>query len=314
MSLRTAVVGVGYLGKYHAEKYTQLDNSRLVGVVDIDAAAAERVAQACGTRAITDYRQLLGNVDAVSIVVPTRHHYKVARDFLERGVHVLLEKPITETLQEADDLIALAQRNNCILQIGHLERFNAAILALHTIIQKPRFIESHRLAPFKTRATDVNVILDLMIHDIDIILNLINLEPVDIQASGSKIFSNTIDIANARLTFANGCVANVTASRVSLKTERKMRIFEQDSYISVDFQNRILSEHRKGTGESAPGVPNIDSRETVYEKDDALKTEIAAFLSAVKNKTEPVVSGADGRRALYTATRIGEILQEKIPN
>jgi predicted dehydrogenase len=312
MSLRTAVIGVGYLGKYHAEKYAQLDDSRLVAIVDVDAAAAGRVAVACNTRAITDYRELLGNVDAVSVVVPTRYHYAVARDFLAHGVHVLLEKPITEKLDEADELIALAQRNNCVLQVGHLERFNPAVLALHGIMQKPRFIESHRLAPFKTRATDVNVILDLMIHDIDIILNLVQAEPVDIQASGAKIFSDTIDIANARLTFASGCVANVTASRVSLKTERKMRIFEQDSYMSVDFQNRILSEHRKGKGESAPGIPNIDSRETVYENNDALKTEIAAFLSAVKNKTAPVVSGADGRRALYTATRIGEILQDKM--
>jgi predicted dehydrogenase len=308
--IRTAVIGVGYLGKYHAEKYARLDDSQLVAVVDTDAKTAAEVGARHNTRSLTDYHQLLGQVDAVSIVVPTSLHYAVARDFLTHGAHVLLEKPITETIEQADELIELARKHERILQIGHLERFNAAILALDDIIDEPRFIESHRLSPFKTRATDVNVILDLMIHDIDIILNLVGSELRDIDASGAKVLSNTIDIANARLGFANGCIANVTASRISLKAERKMRIFQSDCYISVDFQNRILSRHARGTGESAPGIPNIESRETIYENDDALKSEITAFLAAIKNNTPPLVSGEDGRRALQTATQITQLLKE----
>jgi predicted dehydrogenase len=312
MPIRTAVIGVGYLGKYHAEKYARLEKSRLVAVVDTDARIAAEVAARHGTRALTDYRELLGQVDAVSIVVPTSMHHAVAREFLQHGVHVLVEKPITQTVDEADELIALARKNRLVLQVGHLERFNAALLALDEIIKEPRFIESHRLSPFKTRATDVNVILDLMIHDIDIILNLVKSELQDIDASGARVLSNTIDIANARLRFANGCIANVTASRISLKAERKMRIFQSDSYISVDFQNRILSRHAKGAGESAPGIPNIESRETIYENDDALQSEIAAFLAAIENDAPPLVSGQDGRRALQTATEITRLLKEQM--
>lgn len=310
--LRTAVIGAGYLGKYHAEKYARLDNSRLVAVVDTNPEIAAEVAARHGTRGLTDYRELLGQVDAVSIVVPTSLHHAVARDFLAHGVHVLVEKPITETIRQADELIELARKNGLVLQVGHLERFNAALLALGDIIKEPRFIESHRLSPFKTRATDVNVILDLMIHDIDIILNLVKSELKDIDASGAKVLSSTIDIANARLRFANGCIANVTASRISLKAERKMRIFQNDCYISVDFQNRILSRHAKGNGESAPGIPNIESRETAYENDDALKSEIIAFLAAVENGKPPLVSGEDGRRALQTATEITRLLKEQM--
>lgn len=312
MPIRTAVIGAGYLGKYHAEKYARLDNSRLVAVVDTNPEIAAEVAARHGTRGLTDYRELLGQVDAVSIVVPTSLHHAVARDFLAHGVHVLVEKPITETIRQADELIELARKNGLVLQVGHLERFNAALLALDDIIKEPRFIESHRLSPFKTRATDVNVILDLMIHDIDIILNLVKSELKDIDASGAKVLSSTIDIANARLRFANGCIANVTASRISLKAERKMRIFQNDCYISVDFQNRILSRHAKGNGESAPGIPNIESRETVYENDDALKSEIIAFLAAVENGRPPLVSGEDGRRALQTATEITRLLKEQM--
>jgi predicted dehydrogenase len=314
MPIRTAVIGVGYLGKYHAEKYARLDNSQLVAVVDTNPDIAAEIAARHGSRALNDYRELLGQVDAVSIVVPTSLHHVVARDFLAHGAHVLLEKPITETIEQADELIALARKNKRVLQIGHLERFNAALLALDDIISEPRFIESHRLSPFKARATDVNVILDLMIHDIDIILNLVKSELQDIDASGAKVLSNTIDIANARLRFANGCIANVTASRISLKAERKMRIFQSDCYLSVDFQNRILSRHAKGSGESAPGIPNIESQETSYENDDALQSEIISFLSAVENGTPPLVSGEDGRRALQTATEISRLLKEQMLN
>lgn len=309
MSVRTAVIGVGYLGKFHAEKYAQLKNSQLIAVVDSDIGTAEKIANINNTRPETDYTRLYDQVDAVSIATPTQTHFHIARDFLSRGIHVLLEKPITVTLEEADELIAIASGNNCLLQIGHLERFNPAVMALDGVLDNPLFIESHRLAPFKLRATDVNVILDLMIHDIDIISNLVKSDLQDIAASGAPILSQSTDIANARLTFANGCVANVTASRVSLKSERKMRIFQQNAYISVDFQNRILSEHYKDEVEEVDGVPKINSKETSFEQSDALLTEISSFLNAVTNNTRPIVAGEDGRRALQTALRINTLMQ-----
>ena len=308
MSIKTAVIGTGYLGKFHAQKYAALETSELVAVVDTDETVAGHIAGEHHCRALSDYRELFGHVDAVSIAAPTQSHYEIARDCLNQGIHVLVEKPITVTVAEADELIDLAAKKKCVLQVGHLERFNPAMLALDEILREPVFIESHRLAPFKLRATDVNVVLDLMIHDIDILLNLVNAEVVDIAAKGARVLSGSTDIANARLTFSNGCVANVTASRVSLKSERRMRIFQNDAYITVDFQNRVLSHHYKGDGESEPGIPRIESRESVFEEADALRSEIASFLDAVNGHTSPLVSGEDGRRALQTALRISDIL------
>lgn len=309
--LKTAVIGAGYLGKFHAEKYAALPDSDLVAIVDSDRETADTLAAKYNTEALTDYRDLFGRVDAVSIATPTSTHYTIARDCLGNGIHVLVEKPVTVTVAEADELIELAAANNLKLQVGHLERFNAAVLALGDALQQPKFIESHRLAPFKLRATDVNVILDLMIHDIDIILNLIKANVTDIEASGAKVMSDSIDIANVRMSFDNGCVANVTASRVSLKAERKMRIFQDERYISIDFQNRILSQHTKVDTEDEAGIPKIASHEQSFDNDDALKTEIAAFLNAIETDTSPVVTGKDGRRALQTAIRITELLQSK---
>lgn len=215
--LRTAVIGVGYLGRFHAQKYRELDNASLVAVVDHSAEAARKVAAELDTQALTDYRELLGKVDAVSVVVPTPLHFDIARVFLEQGVHVLVEKPITETIEQAQMLIDTARRSGAVLQVGHLERFNPAIQAAAKIIGEPRFIESHRLAPFKLRGTDVSVVLDLMIHDIDLIQELVGRPIASIDAVGSPIFSQDIDIANARIRFEGGCVVNTTASRVSLK-------------------------------------------------------------------------------------------------
>jgi len=310
-AIRTAVVGVGYLGKFHAQKYAALENCQLIGVADNNSENAQKIAADLGVEAFGDYRDLFGKVDAVSIVTPTTLHHKIAKEFLCQGIHVLVEKPITVTPDEARDLINTAKENNCVLQVGHLERFNAAMLDLDTVLHNPRFIEAHRLAPYKPRATDVDVILDLMIHDIDIILSTVRSELVDIDVSGTKVLSNATDIANARLTFANGCVANVTASRISLKSERKMRIFQPDAYLSIDFQNRIFSYHRKGEGEMFPGVPDINSTENIYEDGDALQTEIAAFIECVQQGTEPLVSGEDGLRALEAATRITEMLRQQ---
>ena len=312
-SIRTAVVGVGYLGKFHAEKYASITGSHLVGVVDPNLVQAKAVAAQHGVKAFDDYHALLGQVDAVSIVTPTTLHHGIAKAFLSQGVHVLVEKPITVSIEDAQDLVTIAKAKDLILQVGHLERFNAAMLDLDQVLTEPKFIETHRLAPYKPRATDVDVILDLMIHDIDIILATVRSELIDIAVSGTSVLSSATDIANARLTFANGCVANVTASRISLKTERKMRIFQTNAYISIDFQNRIFSYHRKGEGEMFPGVPNIDSKETIYEDGDALLAEITDFIDCVRQHRQPLVSGEAGLRALQTATQIREKLQLNNP-
>ncbi|MDQ1346585.1 MAG: hypothetical protein QG586_2126 [Pseudomonadota bacterium] len=221
--VRTAVIGAGYLGRFHAQKFALLPESQLVAVVDVLEEAREQVAAEAGCRAVDDYRDVLDEVEAVSIATPTPLHHPIAKHCLERGVHVLVEKPIAQTPGQARELIAIAARHGCVLQVGHLERFNAAILALGDTLGQPRFIESHRLAPFKERGTDVNVVLDLMIHDLDLIQSLVGRPIESIDAVGAAMFSPQIDIANARIRFAGGCVANTTASRVSLRTERKDR-------------------------------------------------------------------------------------------
>ncbi|HEX3949625.1 MAG TPA: Gfo/Idh/MocA family oxidoreductase [Steroidobacteraceae bacterium] len=304
--IRTAVIGVGYLGRFHAQKYAALANSQLVGIADPSAAARAGVAAELKVAAHADYRQLLGSVDAVSIVTPTPLHHEVAKAFLEAGASVLVEKPMTVTIAEGEDLIEIARRRNRILQVGHLERFNAAVLAVQPALTVPRFIESARLAPFKHRGTDVDVVLDLMIHDIDLILSIVRSPVVAVDAIGSSVFSKEIDIANARLRFANGCVANATASRVSLKTERKLRLFQDDAYMSLDLQQKILTVIRKGAGMGADGMPQVIIDENTYEQGDALKSEIEAFLQAVAAGKPPPVTGEDGLLALRTAVSIAE--------
>jgi predicted dehydrogenase len=302
--IRTAVIGVGYLGQFHAEKYAQMDNTELVAVVDLDRERAVTVADKVGSRGCVDYREIIDQVDAVSIVVPTQSHYEVAKAFLEKGVHVLLEKPITNTLAEADDLIRIASAKGAVFQVGHLERFNPVVVALDGIVNQPGFIESIRISPFRPRGTDVNVVLDLMIHDIDIIQQIVGSDVKGIDSIGAPVFTEEEDIANARIRFANGCVANVTASRISLKSERKMRIFQPDAYITVDFQNKKFAVFRKGDGEMFPGIPNITKEEHCFEQTDALKCEIEAFLRSIATGKPPVVSGEDGRKALETALKI----------
>ena len=299
---------MGHLGKFHAQKFYQLENSTLAAVADKDFGKAQEVAAATSCTPVADYHELLGQVDAVSIVVPTNLHFEVAQKFLCKQSHVLVEKPITTTLDQADTLIALARQHDRVLQVGHLERFNPAIVALEKELTEARFIESHRLAPYKPRGTEVNVILDLMIHDIDIILDVVESDVDTIDARGIAVLSDDIDIANARIVFKNGCVANVTASRVSTTTDRKMRIFQNDAYLSVDFQNRELAVYRKGQQEMYPGVPNIDVKKTCCDKSDALLTEIDSFLSCIANGSLPKVTGQDGKRALQTAISISEQL------
>jgi predicted dehydrogenase len=310
-TLRAAVIGVGYLGNFHAQKYALLPDVELVGVVDSDLSRAAEIATALGTKPYSDHRELIGLVDAVSIVVPTQYHHVVARDFLAAGVHVLIEKPITVTIEEADDLISIAEKNKVVFQVGHLERFNPVLVALDGVLQEPLFIESVRIAPFKPRGTDVNVVLDLMIHDIDIIQHIVKSPVERIDAIGAPVFTGEEDIANARILFANGCVANVTASRISLKSERKMRIFQRNAYITLDFQNRKVLVAQRGSGELFPGVPNVKVDERELGEADALRSEIESFLSAIRDGKPPQVSGLDGRMALETALKINTSLDRR---
>ena len=300
------MIGVGYLGRFHAQKYAQLADCELVAVVDGREEVHKAVAAETSSRGIADYRELLGKVDAVSVVTPTPAHFEIADAFLAAGAHVLVEKPITETPEQARALIARAASANRVLQVGHLERFNAAVLAAEPHLHAPRFMECVRLAPYKERGTDVNVVLDLMIHDIDLVQSLAGSDIVSIDAIGTPVFSGEIDIANARLRFANGCVANVTASRVSMKTERKLRIFEDAAYMSLDLQQKILTLIRKRTGAPQAGQLPVSIEESNLEQGDALKSEIASFLDCIRNNQRPVVSGEDGLRALETAIRITE--------
>ncbi len=300
------VIGTGYLGKFHAEKYAAMEDAELIGIVDINRKQAEEVAEKLEVSAYFRPEDILGKVDAVSIVVPTPLHYPVSRLFLEHDVDVLIEKPITTTLNEADSLIDLAESRGLIIQVGHLERFNPAVIALEDVLGVPMFIESHRLSIFQPRGTDVDVVLDLMIHDIDIILNLVQSEVTGIQASGIPVITGHGDIANARLEFANGCVANVTASRIALKNERKIRLFQRDAYIAVDFANREITVIRRD-GKQADGViPGTDINRRCFTKSDALKEELVSFVQSVKNRVAPEVTGSMGRDALKVALSIME--------
>jgi predicted dehydrogenase len=306
--LRCAVIGAGYLGRFHAQKYSAIPRCELVGVVDPDAAARERIAAELGVAVFADHRDLLGRADAVSVATPTATHHAVARDFLRSGSHVLVEKPIATSEAEARELIALAAAGGRVLQVGHLERFNPVILAVAGELSNPRFIESNRLAPFKPRGTDVSVVLDLMIHDIDLIQNVVHSPIASIDAVGAPIFTDEIDIANARIRFENGCVANVTASRISMKSERKLRVFETDAYLSIDLQQKLLTIVRRPAVIEEGVPPRVDVEERSFEQGDALLAEIESFLDSIEQGHPPVVSGEDGLRALLTATRIAELV------
>jgi predicted dehydrogenase len=311
--IRAAVVGAGYLGRFHAQKYASEAGCRLVAVADPRPEAREALALELGTTAVADHRELLGKVDAVSVVTTTPAHFAIARDFLEAGAHVLVEKPITETVEQARELITVAARCGRILQVGHLERFNPAIVAAEAELAGARFIECQRLAPFKERGTDVNVVLDLMIHDIDIVQSIVGRPIESIDAVGTPVFSGAVDIANARLRFEGGCVANVTASRVSLKMERKLRVFRDDAYLSIDLQQRILTLIRKQATPPAPGGLPVAIDERSFEQGDALRAEIRSFLVCIATGRAPVVGGEDGLRALETAIRITRLLQGDRP-
>jgi len=304
--LRVAVIGTGYLGKFHAQKYADMKDVDLIGVVDIDRNLAQEVAAKFNTKAYTEYQEILDKVDAVSVVVPTSAHFAIAKDFLQQGVDVLIEKPMTNSLAEANELIRIAESEGRIIQVGHLERFNPAVVALRErdIIKRPLFIESHRLSLYPGRGTDVSVVLDLMIHDIDLILNFIGDAVTDIRAAGAAVVSEHADIANARLEFARGCVANVTASRISTKNERRIRIFQPDAYISVDFAKRnIIVIQREEDATEGP-IPGMKIIQLDFNRTDALEDELKAFIKAVRRRDVPEVTGEMGREALKIALQI----------
>ena len=310
--IRIGVVGIGHLGNYHLQKYRALTGCRIVGVADIKKERAEKAAVEYDCPAVPDYRKLIGSVDAVSIAVPTVSHYPIARDFLEAGIDVLLEKPIATTIEEADELIAIAEKKGLIFQIGLIERFNPAIVALGAVMGKPLFIETHRLHPFFERGTDVDVILDLMVHDLDIILHFVNSKVTNVEAVGVSILSDKVDIANARITFSSGCVANVTASRVTGKTMQKIRFFGFEGYHAVDYGKReLVSLGRK----NADGKVEISANPVEVKKLDPLEEEIRSFVESVISRSTPLVTAKEGRDALELALLIAEkirLSQEKL--
>lgn len=308
--IKVGVIGVGYLGKYHAQKYSAMKGVELVGVADVDKNRADKISNELGCLSFQKYGDLLSVVDAVSIVVPTSFHHKVAADCIEAGVDILLEKPMTVTLEEADDLIRQADEKKIILQVGHLERFNPAVQAMEPSLTMPMFIESNRIHIYKNRAVDVDVVLDLMIHDIDIILSIIDSPIKTIHTVGAPVVTKTTDLANARIIFENGATANVTVSRISKTNIRNMRIFQPGSYITVDFANRkVMTIHlKKELMES--GMPKQDIEIKEFTEGDALKSEIQHFVDNVRNRTRPSVSGIEGRRALEVALQVIDQIRE----
>jgi len=307
--LRVGVIGVGYLGRFHAEKFAALSETNLVGVADLAWERSREVAKSLNTEAFADYRLLLPQVEAVSVAVTTRDHYFVVREALEAGLHVLVEKPITSTVAEADELLRLAAKHRRLLMVGHLERFNSAMAELKNLATEPRFIESHRLAFFKERGTDVDVVLDLMIHDLDHVLSLVRSPVTEIRAAGISVLTHTIDLANVRLEFGNGCIANFTASRMSLRSMRRFRLFQPDTYLAVDFeaQELTIASRQEGAVGLIPGVALEIKR---FPKEDVLLKEIQAFVHAVQSDSAPPISGQEGREALALAQEILEVMRK----
>jgi len=301
---RVGVVGLGHLGSIHAKLYQKIEGCLLAAVCDTDKDRLNQVSGSLSVAGCADYRDLLDKVDCVSIAVPTRLHYTISRDFLAKGIHTLIEKPFTVSLSEADALIKLAKSKGCILQVGHVERFNSAFAATQKLIKNPKFIECHRLSPFPNRSTDVGAVLDIMIHDIDITLGLVPSRLKKIESLGVNVLTAFEDIAHARLTFANGCVANLTASRISDEVIRKIRIFQEDAYISLDYKEAKASVYRKGpTGITKQDLP--------IEKEQPLEKELASFIDSVLTRRQPLVSGQVAREALRVALEIQKQIWKK---
>jgi len=306
--IRTAVVGVGRQGRWHADKLAALENSNLVAVADIDGERCRAVASDLDVDAVDDFRDLLSEVDAVTIATPTATHFDIASTFLQNGIHVLVEKPFTATVDEARNLVELTDGKNVILQVGHLEWFIPALMALAPYIQEPQFIESHRIAPYKPRGLDVSVVLDLMIHDIDLVHSLVRSPVSKVDAIGQSIMSDNVDIANARIRFANGCVVNVTSSRISFKTEHTLRIFQSNSYFSVDLYNKTSRSYRKKNEGPIVTPEDISIEKWSCTSSDALMAQSEAFLGSVAGGSPPLVNGRVAMEALETAAAIGDMI------
>ena len=304
--LKVGVIGVGHLGSIHAKIYKHIPGCTLVGVCDTDPKQLKEVSGSLRVPGYANLSDFFGKIDAASVAVPTRLHHKIAEELLAHNIHLLVEKPFTVNLEEADQLIALAEKNNLILQVGHIERFNSAFIATQKIIKNPKFIECHRLSPFPNRSLDVGAVLDIMIHDIDIILGLVASPVEHIDSIGINVLTSFEDIANARITFKNGCVANLTASRISDETMRKIRIFQENTYISLDYKNAEAVVYRKG-------LLRISKENLPIEKEQPLQKELQAFIDCVIKHTEPLVSGKVARLALKVALEIqNQIWQKKI--
>ena len=305
--VKVAVIGVGHLGQHHARIYTELPGVELVAVADLSEARRRDVGGRLKVPAVADYRSLIGKVDAVSVAVPTGAHYPVALTFLQAGSDVLVEKPITQTVGEADVLVAAAAKGGRILQVGHSERYNAAVRALSAQVQEPGFIEVHRMGPFPGRGADVDVVLDLMIHDIDIVLTLVKSPVTSVSAVGVPVVSGQVDIANARLEFASGCVANITASRVSGERLRKIRVFQRDTYFVLDYASQELNLFRKTSGDGS-GKTRLTRIEVPVARVEPLRQELDDFLESVRTRRRPLVGGEAGREAVAVAAKIIELL------
>jgi predicted dehydrogenase len=306
--VKVGVIGVGYLGRFHAEKYAGLTETELVGVADLNHDQAHKVAHALHTQEFSDYHDLLPQVSAVSVAVPTSLHFEVVRDALLAGCQVLVEKPITVTVAEADELVHLSRQQGLILMVGHLERFNSAMEELKRRATSPRFIESHRLSFFKERGTDVDVVLDLMIHDLDHVLNLVPTSVTEIRAAGISVLTDRVDLANVRLEFGDGCIANLTASRMSFKSMRKFRLFQSDAYLAVDFENRELTAASRKDGAIGP-LPGVALETRRFSQEDVLLKEIVAFVEAIQTGGEATIPGEAGRAALDLALEINAAMK-----
>ena len=301
------MIGVGHLGRHHARILSTLEDVTLTAVVDKLPERAAEIAASTGTQALTDSAELLGRVDAVTVAVPTELHRDMAMPFLERGVSVLVEKPMARTLAEADEMIAAARRSGATLAVGHTERYNPAVAAVLPLVTSPRFIEVHRLGVFPERSLDIDVVFDLMIHDLDIILSLVGSDVTSIEAVGVPVLTPKYDIANARLRFASGCIANITASRISKDRVRKLRFFQPDSYLSIDYAAQEVEGARLVKREGAK--PSIQGGSIPVQRDEPLKRELADFVCAVRERRAPLVDGAAGRRALELATKIAQKME-----
>lgn len=310
--IRVGVVGAGYFGQFHAEKYARMEGVELVGVADIDPSRAREIAKRCQTQPLLRHTDLLGQLQAVSIAVPTPFHHSVTKDFFLQGTDVLLEKPISSTLEEADELIELAEQKGLVFQVGHLERFNGALSAAEGMVQNPFLIESRRLSPFQSRGDEVDVVLDLMVHDIDIVLTLVSSKVKDLDAVGLPILTPYFDIASARIDFENGCRANLTASRVSGEKIRETRIFQPGGTVTIDYLSQKASFSERVTLPGKKPHPGMVTKEIPVKKVDLLEAEIQSFLQSIRDRKESKVSGHDGRQTLEVALRIAQKIQDRL--